>query len=63
MTPPAARPFVIEFRNGNFLINLDAENSGPLKQAMRFATREEAEKLMQDHKWILFHGGCVLERS
>lgn len=53
-------PFVIEFRNGNFLVNLDAENSGPLKQAMRFATRAEAEKLMHDNEWILFNGGVVL---
>lgn len=58
----ADKKFVIEFRNGRFLVNLDADNSGPLHHAMRFATRDEAEKLMRDNEWILFHGGAVLER-
>ncbi len=56
------KKFVIEFRNGRFLVNLDADNSGPLRLAMRFATREDADNLMREHEWILWHGGAVLER-
>ena len=56
------KPFVIEFRNGRFLVTLDADSSGPFILAMRFASREDAEQLMRENEWILFHGGCVLER-
>ena len=58
-----SKPYVIEFRNGGYLVNLDAKNSGPLRQAMRFATRDEAKRLMAENEWVLFHGGCVIDAS
>jgi hypothetical protein len=53
--------YAIEFRNGSFLANLDAEHGVPMSQAMRFGSKEEAERLMRHNQWICFHGGMVIE--
>jgi hypothetical protein len=53
--------FVIEFRSGTFFQNMEAENGGPCGTAQRFATRDEAERFMEKHDWILFNGGMVVD--
>lgn len=52
---------VIEFRNGSYLANLDADHGVPIGQAMRFASKKEAEDLMRLNQWIDFYGGMAVE--
>jgi hypothetical protein len=53
--------FIIEFRSGSCFTRLDADHGGPREQARRFATREEADAFGDEHEWIWFNGGTVVE--
>ncbi len=52
--------FVIEFRSGSLLQNLQSNNGGARATAQVFSTRNEAEAFMRRHDWILFNGGAVI---
>lgn len=53
--------YAIEFRNGSYFVNLNAEHGGPKHLAMTWDTREAAEGFGDDHSWIWFNGGMVVE--
>lgn len=55
--------FIIEFRSGTFFQNLEADRGGSAATAQTFASKEEAEKFMTDHTWILFAGGMVIPKK
>ena len=55
--------YVIEFRNGAFFRDFEADRGCPLSEARRFDTKEAAEQYMQRYAWILFQGGMVVEIS
>lgn len=57
----AQKSFAIEFRSGSYFKNLDAEHGSTIERAQRWATREEAERFMDRHEWILMNGGMVVE--
>lgn len=53
--------YVIEFRNGSFFQNLEADRGGLLASAQKFNSKEEAEKFMDIHPWIYINGGMAFE--
>lgn len=53
--------WAIEFRNGFFLKDLEAEHSVKLEDAMLFDSREECVKFMDANEWIYFNGGMAKE--
>lgn len=55
------KSFAIEFRSGSYFENLDAEHGCTVERARRWETREEAERFMRRHEWILMNGGMVVE--
>ncbi len=56
--------FVIEFRNGSFFQNLEADHGGPTETAQKFGSEAEAKMFCHRHMWILMNGGMVMsERS
>ena len=52
--------YIIEFRNGSFFQNLNADHGGPRETAQRFDSEAEVDAFMRDHEWILFNGGMAL---
>lgn len=55
-----AGDWVIEFRNGSFFQNIEAETGGPLETAHRFASREDIDRFYEAHGWILANGAMAL---
>lgn len=55
--------YVIELRNGGYFIDHTSDHSGNFSAAMKFSTREDAEKFM-DKSAMFFgcYGGMVVER-
>lgn len=53
--------YVIEFRNGSFFQNLEAENSGPKETAQKFNSKQECVEFMDKHDWVYFNGGMAKE--
>lgn len=53
--------WAIEFRNGSFFQNLEAERGGPKESAQKFESKADAETFMRKHEWILFNGGMALK--
>ena len=49
----------IEFRNGGFLKDLEADHSVSIDQAMVFETIEAATAFMDANPWIYFNGGMA----
>ena len=49
--------YVIEFRNGGYFQNLEAENSGPKETAQKFNSKQECVEFMNKHEWIYFNSG------
>jgi hypothetical protein len=54
--------WLIEFRNGSFFESLEADHGTTADHAMRFATKADAERFMNEHAWIYMNGGMALER-
>lgn len=52
--------YVIEFRNGGYFQNLEAENSGPKETAQKFNSKQECIEFMKNNQWILFNGGMEM---
>jgi hypothetical protein len=53
--------WLIEFRNGLFMQSLEADRSGPVKTAQRFATMYDVDSFVTENEWILFNGGMPVE--
>ena len=53
--------WAIEFRNGCFLQNLEADNSGPLETAQTFDSKAATEDFMNKHNWTWLNGGMPKE--
>lgn len=51
---------VIEFRNGRFFQNLEADNSGPLATAQVFPSMKAADSFMRQNDWIYMNGGMAM---
>lgn len=49
--------WVIDFRNGGFLVDSQRDKSGPLALAKRFASEAEVSAFLDEHEWILLSGG------
>lgn len=56
-------PYVIEFRNGSYFRNLDADNGGTIEQARRFNSHRDASAFADLHQWIWMNGGMVVRRG
>lgn len=54
------KSYVIEFRNGSYFQNLDAERGGPLATAQRFAREAAVREFTTEHEWILWNGGMAV---
>lgn len=52
--------FSIEFRSGSYLKS-EADEGGPLDEARRWATREEAESHLNQNSWLVLNGGMVVK--
>jgi hypothetical protein len=55
------KSFAIEFRSGSYFQDLDAEHGCTIERSQRWPTRDEAERFMDQHEWILMNGGMVVE--
>lgn len=53
--------YIIEFRNGSFFQNLEAERGGPKETAQKFNSKQECIDFMNKNQWIYFNGG--MEKS
>jgi uncharacterized Zn finger protein (UPF0148 family) len=58
-----AEDYVIEFRNGGFLQNLDDVISGPKETAQGFTSSYAANKFLNEHEWVQMNGGMVVARQ
>ncbi len=54
-------PWAIEFRNGSYFQNLEADNGGAIGSAQRFRNKVDTESFMNSHEWIYHHGGMAVE--
>lgn len=50
---------VIQFRNGNYLQSVSAEESVPKEQAKQFKSIAAAQALIKRHAWISYNGGTA----
>lgn len=55
-----AGDWVIEFRDGTFFQNLEAEHGGPIETAQRFASKEAVDNFEEEHGWLLVYGSMAL---
>ena len=52
--------WVIEFRNGSFLGDSEADHGCALEEAQRFGSMEEADAFMRQHPWTYHNGGMAI---
>ena len=53
--------WVIEFRNGSFFKDLEADHGTSLDKAKRFDTKAECTQFMDAHQWIYWNGGMAMK--
>lgn len=51
--------WVIDFRNGGFLVDVERDRTGSLAQAKRFASEAEVSAFLDEHEWIVLNGGWM----
>lgn len=52
--------YIIEFRSGTYFQSLEADRGGPRESAKRFVTKNDGERFMHEHEWILINGGMLV---
>jgi hypothetical protein len=52
--------YIIEFSDGSFFQNVDADHGGSLATAQRFGSVKEANAIMDKERWIALNGGVVI---
>lgn len=57
---PSDGDWVIEFRNGAFFQNLEADHGGPLVTAQRFASKDDVSDFFRKHGWLLLNGAMAM---
>lgn len=51
---------VLEFRNGSYFTNPEADHGGALRDAMQFDDETSADAYFKNYDWVWFNGGMLV---